>query len=84
LLALWTASNVFVDIKRDPFRDLPEGLAIKIDNGAAHGQQGASVEQILQTGNGRLQTQLTVGSRQALCYLEYGIAAKIGGSLPSS
>ena len=33
----------------DPPRDLPEGLTIKFDHGAAHAQQAASVGQVLQS-----------------------------------
>lgn len=54
LLAAMDRIERVVDVERDPFRDLPEGFAIKIDHGAAHAQQGASVGQVLQTGDGGL------------------------------
>ena len=49
LLAAMNRIERVVDVERDPFRDLPKGFAIKIDHGAAHAQQGASVGQVLQT-----------------------------------
>src|ERR1700730_8221802 len=54
LLAAMDRIERVVDVERDPFRDLPEGFAIKIDHGAAYAQQGASVGQVLQTGDGGL------------------------------
>jgi hypothetical protein len=60
LLAAMNRIECVVDVERDPPRDLPEGPAIKIDHGAAHAQQGARVGQVLQTGDGRLRTQLAV------------------------
>ncbi len=54
LLAAMDRIERVVVVERDPFRDLPEGFAIKIDHGAAHAQQGASVGQVLQTGDGGL------------------------------
>jgi hypothetical protein len=40
LLAAMNRIERVVDVERDPFRDLPEGFAIKINHGAAHAQQG--------------------------------------------
>src|SRR5208282_6216408 len=60
LLAAMNRVERVVDVERDPSRDLPEGPAIKIDHGTAHAQQGASIGQVLQTGAGRLRTQLAV------------------------
>jgi len=54
LLAAMNRIERVVNVERDPFRDLLERLAIKIDHGAAHAQQDASVGQVLQTGDGRL------------------------------
>ena len=65
-----------VNVERDPLRDLPEGLTIKIDHGAAHAQQGASVGQVLQTGDGGLRTQFAIGWRQVQRHLEHGIASQ--------
>ena len=50
-----------VDIERDPFGNPLEGLAIKIDHGATHAQQGASIGQVFKTRDGRLRTQLAIG-----------------------
>jgi len=48
LLAAMDRIERVVDVERDPFRDLPEGFAIKSIM-AGHAQQGASVGQVLQT-----------------------------------
>ena len=64
LLAAMNRVERVVDVERDPFRNLPEGLAIKIDHGAAHAQQGASIGQVLQARDGRLRTQFAIGRRQ--------------------
>ena len=53
-----------------------EGLAIKIDHGAAHAQQGAGVRQILQPRDRGLRTQFSIGRRQIERHLEHGIAAQ--------
>ena len=79
LLAAMNRVERVVDVECDPLRDLTEGLAVKIDHGAAHAQQGTSVGQVLQAGDSRLRTQLAVGRRQVQRHLEHGIAAKIGG-----
>ena len=64
LLAAMNRIERVVDVERDPFGDLPEGLAIKIDHGAAHAQQSAGIGQVFQTRDGRLRTQLAIGRRQ--------------------
>ena len=64
LLAAMNRVERVVDVERDPFGNLPEGLAIKIDHGAAHAQQRASVGQIFQTRDGRLRTQFAIRRRQ--------------------
>ncbi len=51
LLAAMDRIERVIDVERDPFWDLPEGIAIKIDHRAGHAQQGASVGQVLQTGD---------------------------------
>ena len=79
LLAAMNRIERVVDVERDPLRDLPEGLAIKIDHGAAHAQQGASIGQVLQTRDRRLRTQFAIGWRQVERHLEHGIAAKMDG-----
>ena len=65
-----------INIERDPFGNLGKGLAIQVDHGAAHPQQGANVRQILQPRDRRLRTQLPIGRRQIERHLEHGIAAK--------
>ena len=52
-----------VDVERDPFGNPLEGLAKKIDHGAAHAQQGASIGQVFKTGDGRLRTQFAIRRR---------------------
>ena len=84
LLAAVDRIEGVVDVERDPLRDLAEGVAIKIDHGAAHAQQGARVRQVLQPRDGRLRTQLAVGRRQVERHLEHRIAAQGPASLPSS
>jgi hypothetical protein len=51
LLAAMDRIERVIDVERDPFRDLPEGIAIKIDHRAGRAQQGASVGQVLKTGD---------------------------------
>ena len=61
LLVAMNRVECVVDVERDPFGNLVEGLAIKIDHGAAHAQQGAGVWQILQPRDRRLRTQFAIG-----------------------
>ena len=68
-----------IDVERDAFGNLVKGLAIKIDHGAAHAQQRASIGQVFQSRDGRLRTQLAIGRRSIERYLEHGIVAKTGG-----
>ena len=79
LLAAMHRVERVVDVERDAFGNLVEGLAIKIDHGAAHAQQGASVGQIFQSRDRRLRTQFAIRRRQIERHLEHGIAAKTGG-----
>ncbi len=53
-----------------------EGLAIKIDHGVAHAQQGANVRQILQPRDRGLRTQFAIRGRQIERHLEHGIASQ--------
>jgi len=53
-----------------------EGPTIKIDHGAAHAQQRASVRQILQPRDRRLRTQLAIRRRKIERHLEQGIASQ--------
>ena len=78
LLAAMNRVERIVDVERDPFGNLLEGLAIKIDHGAAHAQQGPSIGQVFQTGDGRLRTQFAIRRQQIERHLEHGIAAQIG------
>jgi hypothetical protein len=68
-----------VDIEHYALGNLPERLAIKIDHGATHAQQGAGVGHVLDPGDGRLRTQLAVRRRQVERHLEYRIDAKTVG-----
>jgi hypothetical protein len=65
-----------VDIERDPLRDLAERLAIEVDQGASHAQQGARVGEVFETRDGRLPGEFAIGRREALRHLEHGIAAQ--------
>ena len=79
LLAAMNRVERVVDVERDPFGNLLERLAIKIDHGAAHAQQGASVGQVFQPRDRRLRTQLAIGRRQIERHLEHRIAAQRTG-----
>ena len=70
-----------VDIEHYALGNLPERLAIKIDHGATHAQQGAGVGHVLKPGDGRLRTQLAVRRRQVERHLEYRIDAKTVGAV---
>ena len=76
LLAAMNRVERVVDVEHDPLGNLPEGLAIKIDHGAAHAQQGARVGQILQPRDRRLRTQLAIRWRQIERHLEHRIGAQ--------
>ena len=47
LLAAVNRVERVINIERDPFGNLGKGLAILVDHGAAHPEQGAYVRQIL-------------------------------------
>jgi hypothetical protein len=79
LLAAMNRVERVVDVERDPFGNPLEGLAIKIDHGAAHAQQAASIGQVFKTGDGRLRTQFAFGRRQIERHLEDGIASQRTG-----
>jgi hypothetical protein len=79
LLAAMDRVEGVVDVERDPFGDLTERPAIKIDQGVAHAQQGARVGQVFQTRDGRLRTQFAVRGSKVMRHLEYRIDAKIVG-----
>jgi hypothetical protein len=68
-----------INVERDAFGNLPEGLAIKIDHGAAHAQQRASVGQVFQSRYRRLRTKFAIRWREIERHLEHRIAAKTGG-----
>jgi hypothetical protein len=79
LLAAMSRIKRVVDVERDPFRDLPERLAIKIDHGASHAQKGAGIRQVLKPRDGRLRTQFAVRGSKVMRHLEYRIDAKTVG-----
>src|SRR6202795_562324 len=54
LLAAMNRVERVVDIEHYALGNLPERLAIKIDHGATHAQQGAGVWRVLEPGDGRL------------------------------
>ena len=60
LLAAMNRVERVVDVERDPLGNPLEGLAIKIDHGAAHAQQGASIGQVFKTRDRRLRTQFAI------------------------
>ena len=64
LLAAMHRVERVVDVERDPFGNLLEGFAIKIDHGAAHAQQRASIGQVFQPRDRRLRTQFAIRWRQ--------------------
>src|ERR1035437_5821968 len=64
LLAPMNRVEGVVDIERDALGNLAERLAIQIDHGAAHAQQGASIGQVFQSRDRRLRTQLAIRWRQ--------------------
>src|ERR1019366_9443489 len=76
LLSAMNRIERVVNVERDPFWDLPERLAIKIDHGAAHAQQGASIRQVLQPRDGRLRTQFAVRGSKVMRHLEYRIGSQ--------
>ena len=76
LLAAMHRVERVVDIERDAFGNLPEGLAIKVDHGAAHAQQRAGVGEVFQSRDRRLRAQLAIRRRQIERHLEHGIAAQ--------
>ena len=53
-----------------------EGPAIKIDHGAAHAQQRASVGQVFQSRDRRLRAQFAIRRRKIERHLEQGIASQ--------
>ena len=79
LLAAMHRVERVVDIERDALGNLPERFAIKIDHGAPHAQQRASVGQVFQSRDRRLRTQFAIRWRKVERHLEHGIAAKRGG-----
>ena len=68
-----------VDIENDALGNLSKRLAIKIDHGAAHAQQGARIGQVLQPRDRRLRTQRAIRRRQIESHLEHRIAAQCIG-----
>ena len=79
LLAAVNRVERVVDIEHDALGNLPERLAIKIDHGATHAQQGAGVGHVLDPGDGRLRTRSRSDGDQVERHLEYRIDAKTVG-----
>jgi hypothetical protein len=76
LLAAMHGVEGVVDIENDALGNLSKGLAIKIDHGAAHAQQGAYIGQVFQPRDRRLRTQFAIRGRQIERHLEHRIGAK--------
>ena len=76
LLAAVNRVERVVDIQHDPLGSLGIGLAIEIDHGAPHAQQGTGVGQVLQPGDRRLRAQLAIRRRQIERHLEHRIGAQ--------
>ena len=60
LLATMHGVEGVVDVEHDAARHLAEALAIVVDHGAAHAQQGVPVRQVLGARHGRLRAQVAV------------------------
>ena len=75
LLAAVHGVKGIVNIENDPLGNLPKGLAIEIDHGAAHAQQRAGIWQVFQSRDRRLRTQFAIRWRKIERHLEHGIAA---------
>ena len=65
-----------VDIERDPFGNLGERVAIKIDHRPTHPHQRANVRQVLQPRDRRLRAEFAIRRRQIERHLEHRIAAQ--------
>jgi hypothetical protein len=79
LLAAMHSIEGVVDIERDAARHLAEALAIVIDHGSSHAQQGAGIGQVLQARDGRLRAQIGVVGQTAHRQFEHWIATQAVG-----
>src|SRR5271165_627753 len=79
LLAAVDRVERVVDVERDAFGSRGKGLAIEIDHGAAHPQQGANVGPIFQPRDRRLRAQFAIRRRQIERHLEHRIASQTIG-----
>jgi len=79
LLAAMHGVEGVVDVERDAVRHPAEAVAIVIDHGPPHAQQGAGIGQIFQAGDGRLRAQIGIIGQAAHCQLEHRIAAQAVG-----
>lgn len=75
LLAAMYGVEGVVDVERDAARHLMEALAIVIDHGMPHAQQGTGIRQVLQARDGGLRAQVGIIGQAAHHQLEHGIAA---------
>src|SRR5450759_5090154 len=75
LLAAVHGVKGIVNIENDPLGNLPKGLSIEIDHGAAHAQQRTGIWQVFQSRDRRLRTQFAIRWRKIERHLEHGIAA---------
>ena len=79
LLAAMHGVEGVVDVEHDAARHLAEALAIVIDHGTAHAQQGARVRQVLQARDGGLRAQIGIVRQAAHRQLEHRVAAQAVG-----
>jgi len=76
LLAAMDRVERVVDVERDAFGNRGKGLAIEIDHGATHPQQGANLRQIFQPRDRRLRAEFAIRRRQIERHLEHRVAAQ--------
>ena len=76
LLAAMHGVEGVVDVQHDAARNLVEAVAIMIDHGAAHMQQGTQVRQVLETRDGRLRAQVGATREPVHRQLEHRITAQ--------
>ena len=65
-----------VDVEHDAARHLAEALAVVIDHGAPHPQQGTGVRQVLQSRDGRLRAQVAIIRQAPHRQLEHRVTAQ--------
>ena len=77
LLAAVHGIEGVIDVKHDPLGYLPERRAVQVNHRPTDPQQRSHVGLVLQTRDGGLRTELSVGRRTVERHLEQGIAAKL-------